>query len=276
MLRRVMMAGNFGRYLDDLPVTPVAAWGIKRLIRGAGVALRVVRSTDNAEQDIGFSGDLLDTPALTAFLGSATGRVAVIYDQAGSADLEQSASSKQPLIYSAGSYLGHIKCDGVDDLMVSSALSLGTAFLGAYMALTRPNTSDNRAFFDTAGNGAYENGASVYCGTGGRWYLQARDGASTVGQTGFNPGSLTTPATVTCLYDRGGSTLDDQARLWRNGAAQTRTNLFGVGLSGNFGSNPVAIGALLDGTLCSNTAYMSLAVYKADTAANRSAIEALI
>lgn len=68
-----------------------------------GSSIRVRRSSDNAEQDIGFttSGDL-NVSALTSFVTTGSGYIVTFYDQTGSANLGQSATAQQPLIVSAG------------------------------------------------------------------------------------------------------------------------------------------------------------------------------
>ena len=71
--------------LDEVGgVGPVYAYGTNKL-RSAytGSALRVVRPSDLAELDIGFSGAALDEAALSAFIGSEFGRVKTWYDQTG-------------------------------------------------------------------------------------------------------------------------------------------------------------------------------------------------
>jgi len=70
-------------------------------------AIRVRRSSDDTEQDIGFdsNGDL-DTTALLAFVGTGgtdNGYVTTWYDQAGSNDATNSTASEQPLIVDGGS-----------------------------------------------------------------------------------------------------------------------------------------------------------------------------
>jgi hypothetical protein len=64
----------------------------------------VRRSSDNAEQDIGFSGGTLDTNALTSFVGSNDGYVVTWYDQSGNnRDATQSTQADQPKIVDQGS-----------------------------------------------------------------------------------------------------------------------------------------------------------------------------
>lgn len=76
-----------------------------RLLRSAytGNALRLRRSTDNAEADFGFSGTELDTLSINTFLGSAQGYCTILYDQSGSGNnIVQPNQSQQPLLVLSG------------------------------------------------------------------------------------------------------------------------------------------------------------------------------
>lgn len=80
-----------------------------RLLRAAytGSAVRVRRSSDNTEQDIGFvSNGGLDTTALTTFCGAGNGFVTTWYDQSGNGrNMTQATATAQPQIVSSGSVL---------------------------------------------------------------------------------------------------------------------------------------------------------------------------
>jgi hypothetical protein len=82
----------------------VAAYSL-RLLDGdyAGAAIRVRRSGDNAEQDIGFdSGGEVDRDAIANFCSPGDGFVKVWYDQSGNGnDATQTTTSLQPKIYDA-------------------------------------------------------------------------------------------------------------------------------------------------------------------------------
>lgn len=72
-----------------------------RKLRGkyTGHAVRVRRSSDNAEQDIGFAGKDFDWSAFNTFVGAGTGYVVTFYDQSGNAnDLTQSSATDQHYI----------------------------------------------------------------------------------------------------------------------------------------------------------------------------------
>jgi hypothetical protein len=67
-----------------------------------GDAIRVRRASDNAEQDIGFDDNELDTAALATFCSGTDGFVKTWYDQSGNAnDATQTTTSAQPKIYDA-------------------------------------------------------------------------------------------------------------------------------------------------------------------------------
>lgn len=74
----------------------------------SGNVIKVRRSSDNTLQDIGFSGDELDTTALTTFVGAGNGYVHTWYDQSpfGAHYTSTMANtSTQPLIVSGGTVL---------------------------------------------------------------------------------------------------------------------------------------------------------------------------
>jgi hypothetical protein len=87
-----------------------------------GALIRVRRSSDNAEQDIGYDGsNVLDESALTTFVGANNGFVTKIYDQSGnSAFASQSTAANQPKIVSSGTIIKvnskpAMEFDGVND-----------------------------------------------------------------------------------------------------------------------------------------------------------------
>lgn len=72
--------------LDTYPGA-AAAYSLRKL-RSAytGAAIRVRRSSDNAETDIGFVSNVLDTTTLLTFCGAGNGFVSIWYDQSGNAN----------------------------------------------------------------------------------------------------------------------------------------------------------------------------------------------
>ena len=90
--------------LLDLYPGASAAYSLRRLNRAYnGSAIRVRRSSDNAEQDIGFSGGVLDTASLLSFCGAGSGYVTTWYDQSGNGkDNIQATLLAQPTIVTSG------------------------------------------------------------------------------------------------------------------------------------------------------------------------------
>jgi hypothetical protein len=70
-----------------------------------GSAIKVRRSSDNAELDIGFVDGVLDIATLLTFAGSGDGFVSIIYDQVGSNNMVKNTASLQGQIVSNGSLI---------------------------------------------------------------------------------------------------------------------------------------------------------------------------
>jgi len=109
--------------LLDLYPNAAAAYSVRKL-RAAytGSAIRVRRSSNNDEQDIGFTAlGALDTSSLTSFCGSGNGFVTRWYDQSGNArNAIQSTAINQPQIVSSGSVINvnskpSLQFDGSND-----------------------------------------------------------------------------------------------------------------------------------------------------------------
>lgn len=79
-----------------------AGYSLRQLKTGVTNCIRVRRSSDNVEQDIGFVDGFLDTASLASFLTIRDGFVTTWYDQSGNGyNLTQSTASLQPLIYTS-------------------------------------------------------------------------------------------------------------------------------------------------------------------------------
>ena len=101
-----MVVLNSKKYaLDLISAVVAAAYSLRRLYASyTGAAIRVRRSSDGAQADIGFmaNGDL-DTVALLAFVGNGSGFVTTWYDQSGNnCHATQTTPGIQPRIVNAG------------------------------------------------------------------------------------------------------------------------------------------------------------------------------
>lgn len=94
-------------YLLDIYGNAAAAYSVRKLRSAyAGNCLRVRRSSDNTETDIGFSNNFLNTSALTTFVGAGNGFVTKWYDQSGNnRDASQITQAWQCKIVNAGTII---------------------------------------------------------------------------------------------------------------------------------------------------------------------------
>ena len=90
--------------LLDLFPNAAVAYSLRKLRTAySGSAIRVRRSSDNAEQNIGFVGNNLDTASLLTFCGAGNGFVTTWYDQSGNArNATQATAGNQPQIVNGG------------------------------------------------------------------------------------------------------------------------------------------------------------------------------
>jgi hypothetical protein len=97
------VASTSALLLDTYPGA-AAAYSVRKLRTAyTGSAIRVRRSSDNTEQDIGFVNNVLDTTALTTFVGANNGFVTTWYDQSGnSKNATQATAGAQPKIVNTG------------------------------------------------------------------------------------------------------------------------------------------------------------------------------
>lgn len=107
-------------YLDDYG-TPVVWYElVKRFSAYTGACIRVRRSSDNAEQDINFVNNLLDTASLLSFVGAGDGFVTTFYTQVGTDNVTNATATQQPQIISSGALITRngfvsVKYDGSND-----------------------------------------------------------------------------------------------------------------------------------------------------------------
>jgi hypothetical protein len=129
--------------LLDLYPSAAAAYSVRKLRSAySGSAIRVRRSSDNAEQDIGFSSGNLDTTALTSFCSGTNGFVTTWYDQSGNArNATQTTAANQPQIVSSGAVINlngkpAMQFDGSNDGLNTPALTLSN---NSYFSVYKQN-----------------------------------------------------------------------------------------------------------------------------------------
>jgi hypothetical protein len=157
-------------FIGILDVYPNAATAYSfRKLRSAysGSCIRVRRSSDNTEQDIGFVSNVLDTASLLSFVGSNNGFVTTWYDQSGNnLNSTQSIAVNQPQIVSSGVIVktsGNITCMSCLNKDLSNTQT-NTATQATFIASECLSTGGGSSFmvpFGTIGS----NSSSTYAGS---------------------------------------------------------------------------------------------------------------
>jgi hypothetical protein len=225
--------GSTPSYLLDTYGGAAAAYSLRKLSSTySGNAIRVRRSSDNAETNIGFDGSgNLDQAALTMFIGANNGFVTTWYDQSGnSKDATQATAINQPRIVNAGSIdlvntKPAILGDGSNDTLINSTLSL-TNPSSIFTVVDKVGTSGSFGLFYlislsgafnvlSGGYDFYQNGPSFSASysnnnqsllvaktatTGTNWELYGNN--TTVTNSGQNIG--TSIGNTVSLFDRDG------------------------------------------------------------------------
>lgn len=134
----------------------------------AGSAIRVRRSSDNTEQDIGFSSNQLDTSSLLSFCGAGNGFVVTWYGQIGSVNLTQATQADQPQIVASGAVVTGsnskpaMDFDGTSDCFAQSTGTLDTLIAAGAMTVWAVFNAD--AIATDAGNAWFNDG--IYTDSG--------------------------------------------------------------------------------------------------------------
>lgn len=228
------------------------AGSIARKLRSAyaGSAIRVRRSSDNTEQDIGFVSNELDTATLASFCSGTDGFVVTIYDQSGNArNWTQGTAASQPQIVSSGTIFtganGKPECrfDGSNDRLVASTWSLVT-----------PTTS-----FSVIRQISWVSGRYMLDGTTVNNMVVIQR-TSTPRIAAFTPSTFIdnndlavgTTAILACVYDGASSIVK----------VNNNTSATGTLPSGSPGGS--VIGSSGSGTLFANIAIQELIIYSSD------------
>jgi len=143
-------SGTSASFLLDTYTNSAVAYSLRKLSSTySGSAIRVRRSNDNAEQDIGFASNVLDTTSLLSFVGSNDAFVTTWYDQSGNGNnLTQSTASNQGEIASSGS---------VHTVNSKPCIDLGVAQT-FYRALASLSGNSKSFFMTTKNNGSFLGG----------------------------------------------------------------------------------------------------------------------
>jgi len=216
----------------------------------AGSCIRVRRSSDNAEQDIGFDGSgNLDESALTTFVGSNTGSIARIYDQSGTGGY---------LVYVSGTRAEITNSSGVIHKINSVPVFKHVA-AGSYYeqtGVTIPSAAKCAIIMFARGVSLADNQrfAGIYSGSGADWnaiehFMMARASGNLDcyrGSTSYSAGALANATSYALAMVFDGA----QGRAFVNGTGGTavnQTNNFTTPTAIRLGAAGGAAGEIFDG-----------------------------
>jgi hypothetical protein len=134
-----------------------AAYSLRHLRTAyTGNCIRVRRSSDNAESDIGFASGVLDTAALLTFAGAGSAFVTTWYDQSGNGrNPTQATAGAQPRVVNAGTLdvdgaLPAVVFQGTDDRLRDAVFNSYTNGSGHWSAfvVTKAAATGNHQILD--------------------------------------------------------------------------------------------------------------------------------
>lgn len=269
-------------YLDDLAILPVSACSLTRkLISTATQCVRVRRSSDTTETDIGFSGTGLDVAALLAFVGAGNGTVRTLYDQTGNGNhLVNASPTNQPIIVSAGVYLGSMGMVSGPRFTAMDTPTIGTTELQIFSSLEDAGTIVGRIMFETGSS--WDSIPALilfYLSSSGVWEMATQNsGASGILGRRFTTSLAGGFKTLRLRWSRTGAVAAAQARLFVDGTEITgAVGLGSTVQTGNFATNPnLNINARASSASPASSRMKSIVVYNADVDAQAADVEAIL
>ncbi len=257
-------------YILDDYTSAAGAYSLRKLKSDySGNCIKIRRSSDNTEQDIGFVNNEVDTASMKSFVGANNGFVTVWYDQSGNNyNATQTTAANQPAIITSGvvfrvnSKVSVSFTAATSQYLTNASISIsaGTKYF-TLSVHNITNTSNNNYIFYTASGGVAQssNSNELFGFAGG---ISAQASSTTTAQQLF-----------TNVYDGGGSTNADRLKTYKNGTQLTITT-FGGTIPSSITSTGMGIGR----PYTINAAYMDgsiseIILWYNDKSASRSGIE---
>lgn len=119
---------------------------VLRMPNYSGPCLKLRRSSDNAEQDIGFDSEIIDVAEISSFLGADNGFVTTWYDQSGGGfhATQTTANSQPQLMLSQLNSLPILRFDGSNDHLFHGLFNANPTSLHVFSAVKKNDTGTAR------------------------------------------------------------------------------------------------------------------------------------
>jgi len=165
--------------LLDTYTGATAAYSLRKLRTAyTGAAIRVRRSSDNTETDIGFVGNMLDVTSLTTFCGLGSGFVKTWYDQSENGNnASQTNNTNQPRIVNSGVVqLENTKptlfwYNTTCGLNIASQPFTGATIISFFATANAQTSNQYEMLFTVGGSGSNINIRKISAGTFMEYYL---------------------------------------------------------------------------------------------------------
>jgi len=279
-------------YLLDTYSGAAAAYSLRKLSSTyTGNAIRVRRSSDNTEQNIGFdSNGNLDTTALTTFVGANNGFVTTWYDQSGNnKNAIQSSAGSQPRIVTSGTILTKntkptLEFNG-HNLVISSSqnyfkpLHDGTTKSFVMSVFYRTSSDTYRSIMSN--NGGNTSTIGIQLSTAPNWALNDYTVNGSGGVISFNlsANNTTSNGTLTMYsmeWDPSNSTASNRSKMYINNGTAIQNNSSNGTPSSSNATYDMNIGSLGSGISNLVGGICELIVYHADKNAQLTGINSNI
>lgn len=265
-----------GLLFDFFP-SAIAGYSLRKLRKPfSGSAARFRKSSDNTEQDIGFTSDVLDTSSLLSFVDGGDGFVTRIYDQSVVGyNLSNTSAINQPQVVSSGVVdIQGIKptmtFGGARGLRINVNQEIAPALeLWFYMVLNITDTTTTQVILEQSSNFNNITGAFIIYIASGLLRIEQRTGTYCTRTT-----PITTGYKLISIRLRAAVNNANFAIIYINGTpVQTQTS---AGVNSNpllFINSPLNFGSRTNNTLPLLGTIQELIMYKSDQSDNRLGIE---
>lgn len=244
--------------LDSYATNTAYAWSVARQLKNtATVAIRIRRSNDNAETDIGFSGGALDTAAITSFVGANSAFITRIYEQVGSGyDFTQTTAANQPRIVNAGVLEVQNTKPAAKSLSTSTIMEVpsstsyfnflhdGTTLCASFSVFYSTGAGNSNMSFNTISDASGMNpGYRISSESGSKVLNRIGSGGYVVSNISATNSAPANQYLISCYTNPNGWPPNTKSSLYINGGTSINNNSNFVGVwTGNASNNATIFG----------------------------------